>query len=92
MAKLVYQHMNAKLFCFLAEQTSLAKMRAYFKKGITRNMKFQEMALRRSFASAVSRMKKMQIQSAEFALMMRGYHREEEAALLRIAHTPQKYL
>jgi len=34
----------------------------------------------------------MQIQSAEFALMMRGYHREEEAALLRIAHTPQKYL
>ena len=51
-------------------------------------MKFQEMALRRSIIKRSVCTKKMQIQSAEFALVRRRYHQEEEeekTALLRIA-------
>ena len=41
-------------------------------------MKFQEMALRRSIIKRSVCTKKMQIQSAEFALARRRYHQEEE--------------
>ena len=84
--------MNTKLVCFFAEQTSLAKMRPTTKKESLEKWNLKKWLCVALFASAVSRTKKMQIQSAKFALV-RGYHQEqEEAALLRIADTPQKYL